>query len=288
MRITFRVAALVAAAALPLAMASSASAAPAPRHPVFGHAASIRPANVRPASTGGRAYIEGLAGYLVSGAQFRLAAQSTYLRNPDQYADITNGLDEGVILVSSDWEIDISVGADTTTVGEPYGPAFYVYQGDTQVSGPYGNGMWCPVGGSCAPLADGEGFAVGATVRQSVYYDQATGTVDYSATDTAGNRAYGSYSVGKGVAFYGAILGGGWGDFTAPAAATKLFAFSGAALTTYSGHHSGLSSWFSHSKVIGTSDGTSTGTVQGEPTDLASNGSAFSVNLEPAPVQPRQ
>jgi hypothetical protein len=278
LHIITKVAALAAAAALPLAMAGTASAAPAAHRPVFGPAA-----HVRPLSTGPRAYTEGIAGYIADGAQFRFAADSTYLRSPAQYADITPGVDEGVILASNDWEFNISVGADTSPAGTVYGPEFYVFEGSTTVSGPFGTGTWCPAGGTCAPLADGDGFAVGDTVRLSLYYDQSAGTVEFSATDAAGNRAAETFHVGTGQSFDFALLGGGWGNFTAPAAATKLDAFSDAALTTYTGHRSGLSSWFSHSKLIGTSDGTSTGTVQAAPSDLASNGSSFSVSFAPAP-----
>jgi hypothetical protein len=277
LRITSKVAALAAAAALPLAMASTASAAPAAYHPML-RATS----NVRPAAAGERDYAEGEAGYIVYGAQFRFAAQSSFLRNPAQYAAITDGLDEGVILQSSGWEFNISLFAATSPAGTVYGPQFYVFQGQTEVSGPYGDGTWCPAGGTCAPLADGDGFAVGDTVRLSLYYDQKAGTVAFTATDAAGNLASESYDVGQGQSFNLAFLGAGWGAFTAPAAATKLSAFSGAALTTYSGAHSGLSSWFGHSKVIGTSDGSSTGTVQGTPSDLSSKGSSFGVSLQPA------
>lgn len=118
------------------------------------------------------------------------------------------------------------------------------------VSGPYGSGIWCPAGAPCAPLADGDGFAVGDTVL-SLYYDQSAGTVEFSATDAAGNRPPRPSTWARAVVQLRAPRRR-LGHLTAPAAATKLYAFSGAALTTYSGSHSSLSSWFSHSKVIGT------------------------------------
>ena len=281
MHITAKLAALAAAAALPLAMASTASAAPAVPHPVFWH-----PSTIRPASTGARYYAEGEAGYVAGGAQFRLTAESAYLRNPAQYAAITDNVGEGDLLAQdeeSGWQISIGV-SEATSGGTVYNPAFFVFKGSTQKSGPYTNDTWCPAGGSCAPLTDTDGFAVGDTVHQSIYYDQATGDVQYSATDAAGNSAHGSYSVGKGVSFSIGLPVSFWDPdvFTAPAATTKLFSFSSVALTTYSGSHSGLSSWFSHSKVIATSDGTPTGTVQGVPSDLGSNGSSFSTTFEPA------
>jgi hypothetical protein len=280
LHITAKLAALAAAAALPLAMASTASAAPAAPHPVIWHTSTIRPA-----TTGERLYAQGEAGYAADGAQFRLAAESAYLRNPAQYAAITDNVGEGELLAQdseSGWQISIGV-SEATTGGTVYNPAFFVLKGSTQKSGPYTNDTWCPAGGTCAPLTEADGFAVGDTVHQSIYYDQATGVVQYSMTDAAGNSARGTYSVGKGVSFGVALMGPFWDQdvFTAPTAATKLFSLSSAALTTYSGSHSGLSSWFSHSKVIGTSDGTPTGTVEAVPSDLGSNGSSFSTSFEP-------
>jgi hypothetical protein len=65
-----------------------------------------------------------------------------------------------------------------------------------------------------------------------------------------------------------------------PAVVTKLASFSGAALTTYSGSHSNVRSWWVHSKLIMTSDGTSAGETRATSTDLGNGGSSFNVNLQ--------
>ena len=75
-----------------------------------------------------------------------------------------------------------------------------------------------------------------------------------------------------------------WGDeayIGPPAVVTKLAAFSGAELTTYSGSHSNLRSWWVHSKLIMTSDGTSAGDTRATSTRLSGGGSSLTVKLQP-------
>lgn len=274
MHITRTLAAAVAAAALPLAAAGAASAGTATHHPMFLHASPL-------ATHSTRVYAVGSAGYVATGAQFRRVTETAYLRNPAQYASITDGIGFGVTLQSAAWQIDIGV-SDTTTSGTIYSPGVDEYQNGTLKPGaPDYAAQWCPAGGACQPAADGGGFAVGDTVTETVTYSQSSGVVNYSAHDAAGNLFTGQFRVGA-VSFTQADVGAGFGSFTAPPSAAKLVAFSKVALTTYSGKTTGLSSWWSHAKELATSDGTSTGAVQAAPTDLGTGGSSFSVNFAAA------
>ena len=67
----------------------------------------------------------------------------------------------------------------------------------------------------------------------------------------------------------------------APPRRLKLATFTGIQLTTSTGHRAGFASWWTHSKVIATSNGTSTGTVRAQPANLPSGGTSFPVNFLP-------
>jgi len=62
----------------------------------------------------------------------------------------------------------------------------------------------------------------------------------------------------------------------------KLGSFSNFSVTTGSGHRGILARWYAHSKVFATSDGTASGAMRAEPSNLSDGGSAFSVFFEPA------
>jgi hypothetical protein len=52
-------------------------------------------------------------------------------------------------------------------------------------------------------------------------------------------------------------------------------------LGTYSGHHSSFASWWTRHKILATSNGSSTGTVEARPHNLYHSGGFFGVYLEP-------
>jgi hypothetical protein len=70
--------------------------------------------------------------------------------------------------------------------------------------------------------------------------------------------------------------------YTPPAAETRLVTFSGSILVTYSGSESTFSSWWAHHKILATSTGSATGTVEVRPHNLTSGGANFGVFLQPA------
>lgn len=133
-------------------------------------------------------------------------------------------------------------------------------------------------------------FPAGRSVTENLFYDQRSGVVTATVLDvTTGLASAATYHAGIGQSFKVARIGAEvgftpWDDMgyiAPPAVVTKLAAFSGAALTTYSGSHSNLRSWWVHSKLIMTSDGTSAGDTRATSTDLSGGGSSFTVNLQP-------
>ena len=68
----------------------------------------------------------------------------------------------------------------------------------------------------------------------------------------------------------------------APAAETHLVTFRYSELITYNGMPGQtFSSWWTRHKILATSNGSSTGTVEVRPHDLYNRGASFSVYLEP-------
>jgi hypothetical protein len=110
-------------------------------------------------------------------------------------------------------------------------------------------------------------FPAGRSVTESLFYDQRSGIVTATVLDvTTGVASSATYHAGIGQSFklarIGAEVGGTpWDDagyIAPPPVATKLAAFSGAELTTYSGSNSTLRSWWMHS-ADHDQDGTSAG-----------------------------
>lgn len=281
MRITRKLAAAVAVAALPLAAASAASAGTSTHHPMFlFHGAPFAPfANGKPL------YETGSSGYAVTSAQFRSIAETAYLRNPGQYASITGGYGFGVTLETDSLQINIGVSAATLPASTLYSPGLTEYDNGALVSGsPYYSAQWCPAGGSCQAMASGDGFAVGDSVTESLSYNRSSGKLNYLASDAAGNEFTGAFDVGTRLSFHEANVGAGYNTsaYAAPKTATKLVAISGVAVTTYTGKTTGLSSWFTCSEEIATSNGLKSGTKQMEPTALSGSGTSFTMNFVPA------
>jgi hypothetical protein len=219
------------------------------------------------------------AGYIASGARFRFVTNTAFLRNPAALSAITNGIgwQDGLksLTVGSTWDAIIGI-SDTTTSGTIYSPQSLVYHNGSIVAvAP--NAVFCPAGGTCQPASSGGGFNPGDTVTETVFYDQSTGTVNFQASDPAGNLYRAFDPVGTGISFGQARIEAGFGTFSPPAANTKLVAISNAGVTLYNGKKHTLSSFFTTSPEKATSTGTGAGTLQAFPTALNSTGTSFSV-----------
>jgi hypothetical protein len=219
------------------------------------------------------------AGYIASGARFRFVTNTAFLRNPAQYSAITNGIgwQDGLksLTAGSTWDAIIGI-SDTTTSGTIYSPQSLVYHNGSIVAvAP--NAVFCPAGGTCQPASSGGGFNPGDTVTETVFYDQSTGTVNFQASDPAGNLYRAFDPVGTGIIFGQARIEAGFGTFSPPAANTKLVAISKAGVTLYNGKKHTLSSFFTTSPEKATSTGTGAGTLQAFPTALNTTGTSFSV-----------
>jgi hypothetical protein len=230
------------------------------------------------------------SGYQGADAQFRFVQATVFLRDPTQYSASLTGYGLSVQLWSAGRVIVLGVSAGTNTPG-PYSPAVSVFDRvthalvcSTAATPPH----QCPD----TPVSWANGsvsFPSGRNVTESLFYDQQSGIVTASVLDVStGMASAATYHAGIGQSFKVARIGAEvgftpWDDggyIAPPTAVTKLAAFSGAALTTYSGSHSNLRSWWVHSKLIMTSDGTSAGKTRATSTDLGNGGSSFNVNLQ--------
>jgi hypothetical protein len=219
------------------------------------------------------------AGYIASGARFRSVTDTAFLRNPDQYVAITNGIgwQDGLksTTTGSTWDAIVGI-SDVPDSGAGYSPQSLVYHNGSIVAvAP--NATWCPAGGSCTTNLSGAAFPVGDTVTETVFYNLAVGTVDFRASDPAGNLYRAFDPVGTGISFGQARIEAGFGTFSPPAANTKLVAISRAGVRLYNGKNHSLSSFFITSPEKATSTGTGAGTLQAFPTALNSTGTSFSV-----------
>lgn len=155
--------------------------------------------------------------------------------------------------------------------------------GDPQTDSSYH--AWESVNGLPMVTQGDTDFSAGQSVTESVYYNKAAGTVSVAAYDVNGDSFFGQAHVGSSVSFGRASIYGGFdqgSSFAAPASPLTLAHFTGVRVTTYSGHHGTITGWYSHNKVLATSDGTPSGTVRAAPSGLSNSGSSFSVYFEPA------
>ncbi|MBO0774025.1 MAG: hypothetical protein J2P35_21445 [Actinobacteria bacterium] len=252
------------------------------------------------ASTAARISTPEQAGYAATNAQFQFVSANVYLRNPAQYASSLGSYGDSVQLWSDDMEITLGV-SDTTSSGGGFSPAMAVF--DHTKTAP--DDVTCstagttPCPGTPKNWTDGSvSYPKGDTVTLALEYNRGSGLVTAIIRDeTAGKASQASYDVGTGVSFNQARVGAETGCYapwdpasvngcgstvTPPSAPQLLSRFTGVTLVTYSGHVSGMASWWQHHKVLLTADGTATQPTQAAPANLGSGGTSFSVSLLPA------
>ena len=224
------------------------------------------------------------AGYQFTGAQFRYAQASVYLRNASQYSASIGGLGQSVQFWGGGNVYVLGVSDSTTT--SPYSPAVAVFNNSTHalVCATAGTN---PCAGTPASWTSGAvSYPVGHSVQEEIFYNTSNGNLTFTVNDlTAGTSSGFTLNVGTGVSFKEVRIGSEFGDtpwsvpsFTAPASQLKVAAFSGGQLTNYKGTKLGFSGYFTTSPLIMTGPGSVTEADVGA---LNSTANGFSTYLEP-------
>jgi hypothetical protein len=221
------------------------------------------------------------AGYQFTGAQFRYAQASVYLRNASQYSSSIGGLGQSVQFWGGGRVYVL--GVSDTTSSSPWSPNVAVFNNSTHA-------LICAASlANCPDQSGGFGstsYAIGHTITESVFYSQSTGSLTFRVDDVTAKTSN-SYkvNVGTGVSFKEVRIGTEFGNdpwsppaFTPPAAQVKLAAFSGGQLTNYKGTKFGFSGYFTTSPLIMTGPGSVTEAKAG-PLNSTANG--FSTYLVP-------
>ena len=237
------------------------------------------------AATGSTIPTKEEAGYQFTGAQFRYAQASVYLRNASQYSASVGGLGQSIQFWGGG-KVYV-LGVSNTTTASPYSPNVAVFNNTTHA-------LICAASlSNCPDQSGGFGSASypnGHTVRESVFYNTSTGALSFTVADVTSSMAFTSntytINIGTGVSFKQVRIGTEFGNdpwsppatFTAPAAKTKLAVFSDGRLTNYKGNHFGFSGYFTTSPLIMTGSGSVTEATVGP---LNSTGNGFTTYLVP-------
>ncbi len=213
------------------------------------------------------------AGYAAQGARFRFVTETFTLPDATKFASEVAAVGFSVQLISSEntWFV---FSFNTTTSSGVYAASYAnEFNGGQSI-------------GSSGALGPNGWASAGDQVTLSLYYDRA-GHDHLTATDITTGEAHSVAVAIPSTSYTQARVGAEFGDtpsslvtYTPPGSETLLVTFSGIRLTTYSGHRSGLTSWWTHRKVIMTSTGDSSGVVEVRPHDLSHVGSVFQVFLE--------
>lgn len=223
------------------------------------------------------------AGYQFTGAQFRYAQASVYLRSASQYSTSVAGLGQSVQFWGGG---DVYVlGVSDSTTASPYSPAVAVFNNSTHAL------VCATANGTCAgtPASWTSGavsYPAGHSVQEEIYYNTGNGDLTFTVNDLTAKTTSGfTMNIGTGVSFKEVRIGSEFGDtpwsapaFTAPAAQLKVAAFSGGQLTNYKGTKYGFSGYFTTSPLAMTGPGSVTEANAGA---LTSTADGFSTYLVP-------
>jgi hypothetical protein len=235
------------------------------------------------------------AGYAATGAQFRYVQESFTLPDASKFASEIGGFGLSVHLWSA--HSVIVLGVSNSTIAGNYSAAAAVFNPATKA-------LICSTAGSGPQLCSGTptnwtdgsvSFKPGDFLTESIFYNQRTGTTTFTVTDISAGGQTLTYTrtAGMGISWTQARVGAEVGctpwagcapgpvPYTAPLNAVTLASISGIRLTTYSGHRSGLRSWWTHSKIEWTRNGLTTGAVNAKAVKLSSDGTTFDVTLQP-------
>ena len=224
------------------------------------------------------------AGYQFTGAQFRYAQATVYLRNASQYSAYVGGLGQSVQFWGGGAVYVLGVSDTTST--SPYSPAVAVFNNSTHALVCATSNNTC-AGTPSSWTSGSVSYPSGRPVQEEIYYNTGNGDLTFTVNDLTAKTSSGfTMNIGTGVSFKEVRIGSEFGDdpwtppssFTAPAAQTKLAAFSGGRLTNYKGTRYGFSGYFTTSPLIMTGAGSVTEADVGA---LNSTADGFSTFLEP-------
>ena len=243
------------------------------------------------------------AGYAAWDAQFRYVQASVTLPDANDFASEIGHIAFSVQLRSRHFVADLSISR-TAGPGD-YRAAVGIFAPTAQDRDVYPDGLLCSTAIStalrCAKTpADwhngSETFAPGDTVFLSISYDRSTHRTTFGVKDPDAGEVL-SYTLPsvKGISWKRARVGAEFGcspwasclkssspvPYNAPGSPVRLAKFTGVRITTYSGHRTGLRSWWDHARAQWTRNGTSTSAINAEPHHLFDGGTAFSTYLEP-------
>jgi hypothetical protein len=224
------------------------------------------------------------AGYQFTGAQFRYAQATVYLRNASQYSASVAGLGQSVQFWGGGHVYVLGVSDSTTT--SPYSPAVADFNNSTHalVCATAGTNP-CP--GTPATWTSGAvSYPFGHSVQEEISYNTGNGNLTFTVKDVTAKTSSGfTMNIGTGVSFKEVRIGSEYGDtpwsaptFTPPAAQVKVAAFSAGQLTNYKGTKFGFSGYFTTTPLIMTGPGSVTEANAG-PLNSTANG--FSTYLVP-------
>ena len=223
-------------------------------------------------------------GYQFTGAQFRYAQATVYLRNASQYSASIGGLGQSVQFWGGGNVYVLGVSDSTTT--SPYSPAVAQFNNSTHaIICATAGSFACP--GTPASWTNGTtSYPVGHSVQEAISYNQGNGNLTFTVTDLTTHVATGfTMNIGSGVSFKEVRIGSEFGDtpwsapaFTAPASQLKVAAFSGGQLTNYKGTKLTFSGYFTTTPLIMTGPGSVTEASVGP---LNSTADGFSTYLVP-------
>jgi hypothetical protein len=242
------------------------------------------------AAVGAPVYSPEQAGYSVTGAKITSIQGTLALPVTSGFTQVSGlGISVQMWNASEVFVFGLSDCAGSSCTSN-YSPAVAVYDIATR-------GLVCSTAnGSCpgtpASWLSGAAniFAQGDTTTVSAHYNLSTGAIVFQASDRSnGLGADYRYPGTTGLIFNQVRIGAEFGcspwDATlcgghyTSAGPQPLASFSGVGLRTYAGKTGGLTSFGTAHKVIMTSGGTSTGTVEVTPSGPSSRGHAFSVSF---------
>jgi hypothetical protein len=227
------------------------------------------------------------AGYTATGAQFKTVTASVYLRQPGQYSGEVASFSHSVQLWSSG--LVVTLEAQATAAG--YLAYTHIYDRSTHAEIPFPAGQWCNPSGGCGP--DPVPWPFGSTLTLRISYSPADGHLIMTENDSgsrfiaSGAATEQSFTEARVGTEFGSSPWDGSYSYTPPAQYTKVAAYTGVALTSYSGHTATLWSWWTHHKLLANTEQQSGSDWVAIPTDLTNGGANFQTWFVPQSAQGR-